>query len=131
MKYSIRLLGIMVALVISLPLPWKARVLVAKMLHVMMSFLLAHIPQIYESVIAENRRHRMGKQNSGEMQSIMALEMVLRELEARNFQPEALRYTIMEAEKNNIGNDNLAEYICDNTLGSHETKKILQLVIAL
>lgn len=130
MGYIIRILGTIVGFIIALPLPWKARVLFARLLQISLSILLAHVPKIYDFVIGENRRHNMGKQNKGEMQSIMAMECVLREIEVRHIEAEYLKCILERAEIQNISETEFGVFIGENVLGIQDTNKLIDKIIA-
>lgn len=123
MGFIVRVLGSIVGMISSLPMPWKLRVGLAAFLDKTLSLILRIFPQIYQFIIGQNRRYEMGKQHYGEMQSIMEMEVLMRELDAQGVTPEQLKTTISKAEEENIGNIEFPRFIAKEIFGEERTKQ--------
>src|SRR4051812_33357888 len=95
-------LGAVGSLVMSLPMPWRVRMGIASVLGRVMGWALTHKASIYEYVIDRNRQFGMGKQQPGEMQSIHALNRVLKEIARRQIVLDLVKVAVRDAEAANI-----------------------------
>ncbi|MEA2599471.1 MAG: hypothetical protein QOF89_463 [Acidobacteriota bacterium] len=123
-KTVVRILGTLESLIASLPMPWKMRMWIGGLLGRMVAWVFDHVPGIYVYLINENRRFGMGKSEHGEMQSIRALNKVLRELEQRGVPPARVRSALAQAEEQKISKVQLPRFLSDRLLGAQETELI-------
>ncbi len=130
MGFLIRMLGFVVALCVALPMPWKVRVWLAALLESLLAMLLKLAPSIYRFVIGENQRHGMGKQRSREMESIMELEIVLKEIERLGIRPETVKDVLQDLRSAGTANIDLPRGLAIAVLGEAETKRLLNRIVA-
>ena len=130
MRLLIRIFGSLVGLFVSLPMPWKVRVEVASILEDILAFLLKFAPSIYGFIIDDNIKFGMGKQHNGEMESIMALEIVVQEMEKQQVEPEAIKLVLNEAKAEKINNCELPKYLATRFFGSQRANILLDRIIA-
>jgi hypothetical protein len=117
----VRVLGTIESLIASLPMPWKMRMWMGGMLGRIMAWIFDHVPGIYAYIINENRRFGMGKNEHGEMQSIRALNRVLREIESQGVSPTRVKEILDQAEKEGITKVHLPRFLSLHTLGEPKT----------
>jgi hypothetical protein len=115
-------LGITGSLVMSLPMPWRVRMGIASILGRVMGWGLTRKASIYTYVIDRNQRFGMGKQSHGEMQSIHALNRVVKEMDKRHIDPERVKLAMKDAEAAGISSVELPRF---QILGSEETQRLL------
>jgi hypothetical protein len=75
--------GRYVAILSVLPLPWRLRVVWYCLVGRLVKCTLGLIPQTYAMLADDGIRYDMGKKRTGQAQSIMAMELVVAELERR------------------------------------------------
>ena len=119
-------LGIVGSLVMSLPMPWRVRMGIASILGRVMGWGLKHNASIYTYVIERNRQFGMGKQQDGEMQSIHALNRVVRELARRQIVPELVKTAVRDAEAESISSVELPRYLGIRFFGTDDTAHLLR-----
>ena len=83
LKKILYLPGVMLIPVAMLPLPWSVRVAWYWTLGRLVRFTIGLLPQTYSMLADDGRRYGMGKKRAGQAQSIMAMELVVTELERR------------------------------------------------
>jgi hypothetical protein len=128
LKTVITVLGVVESLAMSLPMPWRLRMGIASILGRVIGWSLHRIPGIYGFVIDRNRQFGMGKQEYGEMQSIYALKVALREMERRRISPTRIREAVKAAEVHQISNVELPRFLSVTILGEEETKALFRRV---
>jgi len=79
--------GAVVSSVAMLPLSWGMRVGWYRLVHCLVNTGLGYFSSIYSMLADDGVRYGMGKAEDSQMQSIKALELVLKELERRRVQP--------------------------------------------
>jgi hypothetical protein len=119
-------LGIIGSLVMSLPMPWRIRMGIASILGRVMGWALTHNASIYRYVIDRNREFGMGKQQPGEMQSIHALQRVIKEIERRQIVLGLLKNAVRDAKADNISMVELPRYLGHRFFGVDETAQLLK-----
>lgn len=120
--------GSIVGLTASLPWPWKVRVLMARTIQQTLRALLAWHPGLYRIIIGENRRYGMGKQQDGEMESIMGMEVLVRELERRGIAPARIKTVIEEARAAGINDLELCRFLGERLLGEDADSLLKRIV---
>jgi len=126
----IRFLGSLVGLTASLPLPWKVRVWMAFAMEKVLSLILAYFPQVYKVIIGANKRYGMGKQREGEMESIMGMEVIVREIERRGITPVRIKAILNGAKREKIDPIDLPRFLGNQLLGQKYTDHILDRIVA-
>jgi hypothetical protein len=91
-----------------------------------MGKLLTHSNSIYRFVINRNRQFGMGKQDHGEMQSIHALKIVLKEIERRGIRPASVREVMTRAEAEAVPPVALPAYLGSHLLGAEDTDRLVR-----
>jgi hypothetical protein len=129
MRCFILICGSIVGLMASLPWPWRVRVFIAKMIQQSLRVLLAWYPGLYRFVIGENTRYGMGKQQDGEMESIMGMEMVVCEAERRGVSPERIKVVLDDARAAGVKDVDLFRFLCERLFGE-EAHSLLKRIVA-
>ena len=91
----------------------------------LMYWILTHVPGVYSFVIKQNVRYEMGKQEQGEMQSIWALNRVVRQIEKQGIPLARVKEVIQLAEREKVSNVEFPRFIGRTLLGVDETDKLL------
>jgi hypothetical protein len=73
----------------------------------------------------------MGKQQAGEMESIMGLELVLQEVEKRKITPLQLKEVFNESKAKGIKPVDLPRFLGERLLGAEDTDRLLTNIVAL
>ena len=130
MRSLILICGSIVGLTASLPWPWKVRVVMAHAIQQILRALLACYPGLYRVIIHENRRYGMGKQQDEEMESIMGMEIVVREIERREPNAEQIKAILDEARAAGIQDVKLFRFLGERLLGEEEGHRLLKRIVA-
>lgn len=72
----------------------------------------------------------MGKQHEGEMESIMGMEMVLREIERRKINAREVKAVLDEARTAGIKDIDLFRFLGERLLGDDDAHRLLKRIIA-
>ncbi|HKH47254.1 MAG TPA: hypothetical protein VKM72_21580 [Thermoanaerobaculia bacterium] len=131
LKIVVRILGTIESLIASLPMPWRTRMWIGGILGRIMALVFDNVPGIYRYLINENRRFGMGKSEHGEMQSIRALNKVLRELEKRGVPPAQVRDALDRAASQGVANVQLPRFLSAQILGESETNLIFRAYVGI
>lgn len=123
--FVIRFLGTISGLISALPMPWKVRMWMASAQGRIMRWILDHVPGVYEFVIAQNVKYGMGKQEQGEMQSIWALNRIVRQIENKAIPLSQVQQAIRVAEAQRISQVEFPRFLGHHLLGATETDRIL------
>jgi hypothetical protein len=128
MKRLVFIVGSCIGLVASAPLPWRVRMAMARAMERSLRLLLRVFPELYAFIIQQNRRHQMGKQHQGEMQSIMAPELLMREAERRNLSADLVKQALAEAKARGIGPVELPGFLGERLLGADAHRFVRDIV---
>ncbi|HSK81716.1 MAG TPA: hypothetical protein VLQ45_35010 [Thermoanaerobaculia bacterium] len=125
LKAIVRVLGTIESMIASLPMPWRVRMWMGGVLGRIMAWIFDHVPGIYAYIINENRRYGMGKSEHGEMQSIRALNKVLREIDRRGVPLSQVQGIVARAQEQGVTKVQMPRFISTHILGEEETRLIL------
>lgn len=90
--------GTVISMITILPLPWRVRLVWARLLHFVVKSAKRKYPYIFEFKEIENIRYSLGIQSHGDYASIEKLELILEQADVQNVPIEKLRF-ILECAK--------------------------------
>lgn len=131
LKPVLYLPGVMLIPLTMLPLPWPVRIAWYWVLGRLVRFAIGLLPQAYSMLADDGRRYGMGKKRVGQAQSIMAMELVVAELERQQTPAVRVREAYVALHTSGMPPDEIPYGLARALFDAETQRRILRHIRAL